>query len=402
MKKVVSILATLSLLLPSCSKENPPVPEKPYDRVLVLYACGFVNLAGYIRNDIEELCTGSYIPEMGSRNAVLVFEHLTAGYADYNTPQASHLIRLYKNGETVVRDTIWKTNPASTADPDIMECVLQYVKGRFEAEHYNLIFNGHGTAWLPQDCYNTEARTNLIESYSNGEDVSPSSFGQERFRGHDYFLDITDMAERIPMHIDNLFFDACLMGNIESLYQLRKVADNIGASPTETQTKGFDYRNVARHLLEEKTPNPAAICAEMHEQYKNESGWYASNSITLVRTSALEKLAGVTASLIDKYRSEIDALSQDEVQTYENDEHPWFFDLEDIFIKAGADNAELLTLTEAVNKCILYRAISPEFFHIKAEHCCGISMALPRYLSDKLTTAYKPLEWNKATGYIAN
>ena len=403
MKKVILILITLALVITSCEKQGPVVPAKPYDRVLMLYACGFVNLAGYISDDIDELCSGTYVPEMGSRNVILVFEHLTKSYADYNTPQASNLVRIYKSGETVVRDTIWRINPASIADPDILECVLTYVKGRFEAEHYNLVFNGHGTAWLPQGSFDSEAFVNQIEySSSDAPPVSASSFGQERFRGNDYFLDIPDIAERIPMHIDNLFFDACLMGNIESIYQLRKVADNIGASPTQTRTKGFDYSKVANHLLVQRTPNPAAVCADMHAQYEKESGWYASNSITLIRCSALENLSLVVKELIDKYRYSIEALAKDSAQTYNELEHPWFFDLEDIFIKAGAGRAEMLTLTEAVNQCILYRAISPEFFHIKAEHCCGISMGLPQFFSEKLTTAYKSLDWNKATGYVAN
>ena len=73
-------------LLASCQKENPIYPDKPYDRVLMLYAFGYVNLTSYIRDNINDLCDADFVPAKNSRNVLLVFEHCTAGYYDFTTP----------------------------------------------------------------------------------------------------------------------------------------------------------------------------------------------------------------------------------------------------------------------------------------------------------------------------
>ena len=92
----------------------------------------------------------------------------------------------------------------------------------------------HGTGWLPVGVY---------EEIKN--QVSSRSFGSDNKQE----MSIIELESALPIKFDFIIFDACLMGNIETIYQLRHKADVIIASPTETLVAGFPYTEVAPLLF---------------------------------------------------------------------------------------------------------------------------------------------------------
>lgn len=400
-KRLLISLSALCLILSSCCKDpqgDPADPDK-FDRVMILYCCGYINLSSAIKSNIDQLCEGTYVPKKGSTDAILVFEHCSNGNTDFKTPTDCHLIRIYRNYMgTVVRDTVRTTSPVTNADPAVLQETLSYIKLNYNADHYSMVMNSHGTGWLEQGTYNDSG------SDFNFWSVAPLSFAQERTtdssgKKTDHFIDIPDLAAAIPMHLDNLIFDACLMGNVETVYELRKVASYIVASPTQVQSRGFCYNTIASRLLEEPVSNPKGVCEDYRDQFSSESGWFASCTVSMTNTSQLNSLAAVVKRLQEKYATKVKALSKTSVQVYDNDGAACFFDLEDIYIKAGATSEEIADLQYAVAACVEFKYISDTFFYIKNNHCCGLSMALPQYL-DKKTDFYKTLQWNDAVSLV--
>ena len=97
------------------------------------------------------------------------------------------------------------------------------------------------------------------------------------------------------------------------------------------------------------------------------------------------------------------------VQQYFRYGRCYFYDLEDIFIKAGMSESERTAFEAALNECVLYKAATPSFigdFDIKIYS--GFSMFLPSiatYFTAKnftyLNSFYKSdVSWNTFTTLV--
>jgi hypothetical protein len=117
-------------------------------------------------------------------------------------------------------------------------------------------------------------------------------------------------------------------------------------------------------------------------------------------------LATLCKELFEKYRTEIFELRKENVQGFYRSDRHFFFDLEDILVKAGIDASEKAALKDALDACISYKEASPSFMlgygGFRINTFCGMSMYLPS--SDirtvRLDGFYKTLAWNKATELV--
>ena len=420
------------------AEEKSRVPSSESRRVLLLYAAGYNNLSSYIRANIESLVTG-YLPSDGRReNVLLVFSKLRAPGGGSSTPVRPSLVRLYRDaGGTPVADTLL-TWPEETlaASPKTVNEVLAYVRDTFPAAGYGMIFSSHATGWLPAGYFENPGRYDdddtdfdMFEARSGRKELPASPFrdpvpvpyvepeadpslpavksiGQEVVTtGHStssYEMEIEEFAAAIPMHLDYLLFDACLMGCIEVAYALRDACGQVGFSPTEVLAEGFDYTTLASRLLEGAQADPLAVCRDYFNRYDQETGAMRSATITLVDCSRLEELAGVCADLFDRYRDGLAAVNPSAVQRYFREDKHWFYDLEDILDKAGASPADLSRLQDAVAASIRYKAATEQFMSasFKIKVYSGYGMYLPANGSAYLDAYYRNLSWNRATGLV--
>ena len=218
-------------------------------------------------------------------------------------------------------------------------------------------------------------------------------------------MEMTDFKNAIPMHLDYLLMDACLSGGIEVAYEFKDVCDQIGFSPSEILADGFNYKELAGHLLGSDKADTRAVVDDYYQYYaakkdKNDR----SATISLVDCKQLDGLASVCNTLFSKYASEIDGLNPSSVQRFYRYDKHWFYDLEDILVKAGISSAEHSSLSSALNSCILYKAATEEFLKsyggFAIDTFCGMTMYLPCNGSTLLDNKYKALAWNKATGLV--
>lgn len=406
MKRIALILLASLPLVACCHHRIDPV-EPEYDRVAVLFSLGRNTLNYYLSTDIGELCReseGAYVPEYGSNKALLVVSHSMVENWAYDELTSPVLYSIHKDKSgLVVRDTVYSLSPETVlTDPSTMQTFFEVIKEKFPAKHYGMIYSSHGSGWLPDNYF------------GDGRISRPTmSIGQEIQGSSQYFMNIPEFAASIPYHLDYILLDACLMGNVETVYELRNCADQIAVSATEIMADGFDYKNLARRLLTGTSASPKAVCEDYIAQYKAKTGYESSACIALVNTAGMDNLAAVCKELFAKYGPVLETIDQSEIQRFfryntsrpdELLQYGWFYDLQDIIVKAGASDDEVSRLSEAIEACIAFKDCTEEFMAsvngFPFESYCGLGMALPQFKDQQLKDYYKTLAWNKATGLV--
>ena len=396
-KSLTRILALALAAFLICSCDWCEREPESYKRVVLMYCAAYSNLSSAIQEDADDFCQGG-IPGRRDGNVLLIYAHHTAKARDYTTPTEPVLYRAYKDRKgNVYRDTLAvypSTDVSST--PEVLHKVMTEVADRYKAEKYGLMFSSHGRGWLPVD-YSEPSYTVFM---AKGRKQYPPTrwLGIELVDGSG--IDIRDLADALPVHLEFFLMDACLMGSVEVAYELRKHCDYLLISPAEILTNGFVYTTMASNLFGRPSPDLEKICREYYEYYQAQSGVFQSATVSLVDCRGLDALASVCAGIIAAHRGELDAADRSAIQPYFYNELHWFYDMRDIFVKAGATPEELERLDGALAACLPYTAATEKFFDLELKNVCGLSMYYPYPDRDELNAYYKTLAWNKATGLI--
>lgn len=416
MKRFLVLIAA-AVLLCACNIFEPAEKEsKTFERVMILYSAGFNNISSYLAGDIEDLAA-NYVPTRFSDEALVVISHQPASYGSYTTPTSPVLVYMTSDpiDGSVSRDTLYRAEKgALLTDPEVVREMLSTAAAYFPSQHYSLVVSSHGTGWLPQSYYEKGVTTTYdFFSVRPGQrfevnDISAlpvKTLGQEMEapkRGVE--CGIADFAAALPMHFDAILLDACLMGGIETAYELREKTDYVAFSQTEILADGLDYSRLTSRLLRGSAPDLVGACEDYFAVYDAKSGISRSATISLVDCSALDGLAVACRDAFDAVRGPLGALNPDSVQRYFRYNCHWFYDLEDILVKAGLGGAQLAAVRSALDRAIVYKAATPEFmksdngFVINTH--CGLSMYLPCNGDATLDEYYRGLAWNRATGLV--
>jgi len=415
-KAKILFLVVLTAIFSSCEKSSVKRYNPEKEIVMLYYCAAYNNLSSSISDNLSVLKSAN-LPFYGSKHRVLSFTHFSKTDSDFSTKTDSHLVLLTKDFGKLRCDTLYTIDKNRFAtDPEVMKEVLLKVQELYPDASYGLIFSSHGTGWLPVGRYN---KANVIEFSNSHRSSAPlpplyrynedpslpkvKSFGAEAdlVNGTTYSreMDVKDMADAIPLHLDYILFDACLMGGIEVAYELKDVADKIAFSQAEVLARGFDYSNMGSLIND--NPSIESFCQRYFEYYDAQQGSERSATISVVETAGLDRLAALCNELFGRYRSGIAALGTwSGVQKYYRGDKHWFFDLEDILIKAGMSETDKAELESALEGCISYKAATPEFLGIKINVHSGLSMYLPGAGDSSLNEYYKAFEWNKATNLV--
>ena len=391
---------------------------KPFSRVLLIYTAGYNNLSSDIERNIQEICT-TQLPLQEGNRALLVFSHQAKTDYDFRTLVQPCLVRLSYDWQGRVRkDTLLTLdNSRSATDPETFGQIMEYVRKNFESDHYGLILSSHGTGWMPEGYYDhpgsstsfAPRRGKMLSSAQRVSEIPEDglkvkSFGAEvSWVGSTTVsqeMDICKLVSAIPMHLDFMLFDACLMGGIEVAYELRNVVDKIGFSQAEILAHGFPYLTLIQRLMQGEN-DVEGFCTDYYDYYAAQVGSMCSATISVVDCRKLEEFAAVCKGLFSRYASGMATLDPKQVQGYFRKNRHWFYDLKDILAHAGASDADLATLQQSLDQVITYKAATNrvlDAFDVKTH--CGLSMYLPADGDDYLDNYYRKLAWNQATGLV--
>ncbi len=383
----------------SCCEKPWQTDHSKTRKVMLLYSAGHNSLRNYLLEDIGEMKEG-WMPGNGDKDDILlVYTHTPVAYGAYGKPSNPYLIRLYHDPEgQVVSDTLI-TYPEGTisASAGQLGSVLGYVKEEFPAKSYGMIFSSHATGYLPPEYYSNPEKV----SKSIGQDLVGTSGNYTS-----YEIELREFAEAIPMKLDYLLFDACLMGGVEVAYELMGKCGKVGFSQAEVLAEGLGYKTLAEHLLKNAEPDPQTVCENFFRQYNIQTGVYKSATISLVDCDMMSELASVCSSLFGKYRSAIYELDPSEVQGFGGSKQ-FFYDLADIVRSAGASDEEMARLQNTIDKTMIYKNSTGQYYSatdglhaIEPGKFSGLTMYLPSHGRPELNSYYKSLGWNKTTGLV--
>lgn len=440
--KVIACMA-LAICLSGCQDRHDPyfingntyggnpgnrVPASNDRRVVLMYQAGYNSLSDCLRDDLNDVING-WLPNGGMKdNVLLVYTHQPARDGQYNVKTAPYLLRLSAGAGGTARIDTLVTYPKSSisSSAEQLNKVLTYVVDNFPAKSYGMTFASHSTGYLPAGFYGRSDSYVYKQKRAGAMGSRPSQPGpvpyyepyqdpslpRVRSIGQDqqgttggyvsYEIDIRDFAEAIPVKLDFILFDACLMGGAEVAYELREKCDRLGFSQAEVLAEGLDYTRITPHLLGGSEADLESICNDYFIHYDSQTDPFSrSATISLIDCSRLEPLAQTCREIFSNNRNGLASITPYRVQRYYRSGHHWFYDLESIIMNAGASDDEMAALHEALDNCVLYKGHTPEFmceFEIKT--FSGFSMYLPCNGNKELDKYYKTLKWNQATGLV--
>ncbi len=405
MKKTLSLILFLWGIM-SCTPDSlKPLPSSNdftgkrvgveglgYKRVMIIYCEGYNNLTDDIELNLKQLDEG-YLPAINDREAILVYAHDAKSKYDWSTPSEPVVYRIYKHYDEIVRDTIkrFPANELSVCAERVTE-VMSFIKKSFPSQSYGLVYNSHASGWIPSDYEESSDNT-------TGWSISPQWIGAEYEDTYtnDHTLDVEKFAQAIPIHLDYIIFDCCLMGGVETNYALRDKTSYIVAAPTEVISEGFDYYNMTKKLLKSEPIDLKGVCEDFYNKLASSS--YVT--IALYDCAYMNELANSCKEVFAAHPNAAFNVNSSKVQNY-NYSFRYHYDFRDIIANMGASEKELESIDKVLEKLVLYKNATPYFIYtpINPLTYSGLSMYLPNSSWPVLNGFYKETDWNKATGLI--
>lgn len=422
-------VALCAMSLTACSSSDPddPTPTPPdggtYRRSVLIYlaAQNSLGYAGAARLDSVEIAQGASQLSNTSDNVFLFID-------DAKKPR---LYRIYKYGKRTITDKIltW-TYDANSSDPATLNYVISQIASRYPSESYGLVMWSHGNGWLPST--NKTNTLNPTSMRSIGIDVGSDgdmAADKDIFGRTGTQMDISDMAQAIEqsgVHLDYIFFDACLMQNIEVAYELKDVTDYVIGSTITTSAYGGYYTNLIPKALfayPATDDNIALIATQYYyDSAENQSlkKYYGDmgSVISAVKTSALKELAQTSAQYIQKAFANKTTPSLKEVQAYSSSSifnSPNYYDMGSAMYHFLSEADYQAWLAVAKKAVLVSRASSQfilTFYNNQAvttdltdpDHILGISMFVPQTLFNSYpyspyNTYFKSTSWYSDAGW---
>lgn len=383
MRKInyIFFVAVFFFVFNSCEKKPSGEPE--FDRVVVLYMAANNNLSSYAMHNLDALKSG-FIPAEKSRNILVIYQHIEG--------KSPKLVRLYKDSSGDIKeDLVSAYEDQNSASSDVLKSVLNKINKIFPAHEYGLILWSHATGWLPQGYYSSSYNQSFFEDpYAN----IVKSFGEDR----GVEMEVKELKAAIPYRLSFIIFDCCLMGGIETIYELKDITDYIIASPTEILAYGFPYSKVMNPLFKSKA-NLEEACELFYDFYNSQLGINKSATIALYKTDNLLDLAKASKIIFNNNRAKIQSLNMSNIQPYFRMNKRWYWDL-DNFMSVIATPAEYSQFSNALNKVVIAKWTTPSFLDIEINKFSGLSTYIQNPENSFLDTFYKDFDWNSQSEMI--
>ena len=268
-----------TLVLPNI---KPFIKGDTVSRTLLVYIMAENDISDYLQADFNEIKNGAY----GLSDDVRLFVY-------FDNCDAERLPALYQyhlyNGNLVENIVYTFGEDVCSSDTAVLGKVLNLVFNDYPTKAFDLVMGSHAYGWIPYDKKSAPSRYIGIDNGNN-------SGSYETVRT----IEVDELAEllgRLPLKVDRLMFDACLMQGTEVVYALRNAAEWVIGSPAEIPAYGAPYATVVPEFF-----NPSSGVEGIMYEYKLAYDNLSSAALlSAVRTSYLQDLADVTGEFVKKY-----------------------------------------------------------------------------------------------------
>lgn len=317
-------LLSFLIILPSCQDdEEPYVPSEEQTKVSTTVLAYFIaenNLlsneygANYIQNNLDMMKKGMKNAPKGANFLVYL--------DDGASPTLFRYVKDKKGNVSKMNLRIYPDQYST--DPRVMNKVISDAFSFYPADSLGLILSSHGSG-------------SLYDSFSYKE-MNSDEFIQKRVFGVEaidrpangiyteetlsYTMNITDLEEAlrgIPK-LQYILFDACLMGNIETAYELRDKAKYYIASPNSTPALGYPYQQIMSSLLKMGAYDLSTVASTYYTYYATNT--YAEDDYASTAVLNLEKMESFAQSFDEMLQSPIalqklERIARKDMQLYE-------------------------------------------------------------------------------------
>ena len=365
------------------SQPDPPVPTEPetVNRTVVVYmvADNTLGSSSLDREDLKEMIKASAGGFEDGR--LLVY---WSPWTEGPYEPVTRLVEVTPDGLLELLTYPSDTKGASV-EPDRITKVMADVKELAPAESYGLVFWSHANGWLGALNKATSDRY--------------KAFGDD----NGYHINITSLARALEgQKFDFIYFDCCLMGNIETIYELRNLTDRIVASPTDLGVEGMPYDLNAPGFFS-PVPDLAAAAANTFDWYSSAGRECQMAVYDLTRLPEFTRAtAEIFASLTD-YPEGINS-----IQRYvKPGETCHSYDME-AYMELIASPEALAAWRAALDELVVYKATTQwGIGSLRISRYCGLGSFAIRRSSDIGWRGYSDLAWwtdvvSKAPAYAQN
>ena len=340
--------------------------------------------------------------------------------------------RIYQYTAANARPTLLKLwdKDVNSSSPMVLENVLTWMKTNFPSEEYGMVMWSHSDGWLPST--NKIYGPSNASTYSFGIDVGEDGdmkYDQDGDGRAGAQMDIEDMRTAIQnsgIHFKYIFFDSCLMQNLEVGYTLRDVTDFLIAAPIQIPGCGANYT----HMLEKGLFSHAeydivnTYTEDATKGFNDINNEYYDYGIVIssIRTQALEALARTTAevlsrsSLLGKKSPNLSDILHYQAYTSFYFYRPHNYDALEA-MKKILNEEDLEKFRSALNGAIVNKGATEKFWigpsnyamqTVDLENYCGVSMFIPQQIYEKnatisaygnLNEAFQSTSWYQAAGW---
>ncbi len=348
-------------------------------RTMFVYLGGDNNLDDEVYQKIDALCAGM----SGVDGKMMIYQdHRQRGAYLYSVERTS------EGSYKAIQVRSYGTQ--NSADPNVFRSAMNDALSHAPAESYGMLIFSHGSGWLPATTPELSAKS----SYSPerpGTEVSRSIIQD----GRD-MMSVTDLATVMPSGVfDFIVLEACLMGDLATVYELSAKTRYILASPTEIFSPGFtDIYPAAVRYLYETVPSGLKSFGERYMSYWRSDPEYPYATIALYDCSKI----GVLAEAVREPLAEATHYGTgdyiDNVQRFgRNKYYRCFLDLKQ-FVGQFSSDEEKARIEQALAQTVIYKDATPSFGPKSEDHFditdyCGISVYPTPYEYPLLNREYR-------------
>jgi hypothetical protein len=375
------------------------------ERTVLVYLAGKNNLSESLQTNLEQMKAGSR--HIGN-NTLLAFVR-----RDIQGEQP-WLVRV-SNGELTdslsLDDMGISTSNMQACNPELMEQVLKYAFNRYPANEYGLVLGGHSTGWLIEQ--------ELGDTRAFGVDEGDGYVYSSRNKKWINVPTLARVLEHVP-HLKYIFADCCNFMCLETMYELRNVADYIIGSPAEIPAEGAPYDQIIPAMFEKNT-----FCTSIIDIYHRIQN--GEVPLSVVKTSAIDQLASATRYALDIVQEKIGNGYADtqglihygysSMNAQFNHEYNLFYDAGDFF-RSQLPESDYQQWKQALDEVVIEKRLAKQWrtcmswsniysdFEMTEEKYHGVSMYIPQDPNTEYGKYYarnnediKQLEWYQTVGW---
>ena len=362
----------------------------------------------YFEQNINKMLEALSGGIQGDAQVMVLIENNNNGSDLYNATlyELRYDATLGKAVKDKIQDIIFL--PSNGYDSALFDKNLSRILNFAPAEKYALVIGSHGLGWVPKTPSAILSRHLMhlgldpATLWKRNENAEMTRHLGDKERTRYNVEEIASAIEKNNIKFDYILFDACFMGNVESAYAMRNVADYIIGSPCEVMGYGFPYAKIMQYMLQNggTSYDLDKICSGYVNYYKTEAVT-KSACVALTKCSELEALAQAMKEV--NGAGVKSGFSLDNVQYYEGQNPHSFYDLGDMVEQSCADATVAATFKKQLDKTVTSRYHTDQFYSAYGSN--GIYYHDVNYYSGISTSAmvehytddWSKTEWYKAT-----